>query len=271
MLPRTSRNLLCLIVASIAIPALVALAQTTPSAPTTAPPKPLSFEVATIKPTARTDGAWKLQPTPDGYTGMDISLFHLVQEAYGVFDKSLLSGGPPWIDRDKFDLEAKFDTAEIPAANKLTYRQRADMLQPLLADRFHLKVHHETKDLPVYNLVVAKDGPKFQQSPPEHRVERGVGGGTCLISRKGYQGCGIEALLLTLRYSSGRTVIDKTGLAGLYDFTLRWAPEDTPADSANAGPSVFTAVQEQLGLKLEPSIAPIGILVIDSAEKPSEN
>jgi uncharacterized protein (TIGR03435 family) len=195
---------------------------------------------------------------------------HLVHEAYGLFDAKLISGGPAWIDRDKFDLEAKFDAASAPDA-KLTYRQRADMLQPLLADRFKLKFHHETKQFPVFDLVIAKGGPKLQPSPPEHLTVKGVGGGTCLISRGGFEGCDVDKLIGTLRYASGRTVIDKTGLTGRYDFSLHWSPENTPPDSPNAGPSVFTAVQEQLGLKLEPATAPLDVLVIDSAEKPSED
>jgi uncharacterized protein (TIGR03435 family) len=247
--------------------------QTAPSVTNqVAPAKPLAFEAAVIRPTGTTNGSWRLQPTPDGYTGMDISLFKLVQEAYGVFDAKLISGGPAWIDRDKFDLEAKFDAADVPDAKKLTYRQRADMLQPLLADRFHLKVHHETKDFPVYNLVIAKGGPELKDSPPEHLTEKGVGGGTCLISRTGYEGCEVGSLLITLRYASGRIVVNKTGLTGHYDFSLHWTPDNTPVDSPNAnGPSIFTAVQEQLGLKLEPATAPIDTLVIDSAEHPSEN
>jgi uncharacterized protein (TIGR03435 family) len=204
---------------------------------------------------------------------MDISLFKLVGEAYGIFDPKLITGGPPWIDRDKFDLEAKFDTANIPDARNLTYRQRADMLQPLLADRFHLKVHLETKDFPVYNLVLSKDGPKFKQTKQETIDGNGVGITCTYLRGGGVKGCSMANLAQTLRYSAGRTVIDKTGLKGLYDYSeLTYSTEDTPANSpAAAYPSIFTALQEQLGLKLEPSTAPLSILVIDSAEKPTPN
>jgi uncharacterized protein (TIGR03435 family) len=234
------------------------------------------FEVATIKPTAHTDGAWRLQATPNGYTGTDISLLKLVAEAYGIYDGTLMTGGPPWIDRDKFDLEAKFNATEIRSAKNLDFRQRANMLQPLLADRFKLKVHREIKELPVYNLVVARGGPKLQATKPEN-VQQSVSGANCLFrrSRSGYiqvQGCMPKDLETQLRLATGRTIIDKTDLTTRYNFELRWAPDDTPPDSPEAAaPSIFTALQEQLGLKLEPATAPLSILVIDSAERPSEN
>jgi uncharacterized protein (TIGR03435 family) len=261
------------------VAALVGSAALAQHAVAPAPPsatKAPTFEVATIKPNARTDGPWRLQPTPDGYTGTDISLLKLVGEAYGIYDVKLITGGPPWIDLDKFDLEAKFDATEIPDAKNLTYRQRADMLQALLAERFGLKVHRETKEFPVYNLVIAKGGPKLEETKPED-VTRGVSGVSCLFrrGRRGYvqvQGCMPKDLEGLLRFATGRTVIDKTGITTRSDFELRWTPDDTPADAPEAsGQSIFTAVQEQLGLKLVPATAPLNILVIDSAARPSEN
>lgn len=268
------RKLLLLLTVAFSGPAVLAQ-QATATAPAT-PAKVLTFEVATIKPTARTDGSWRLEPTPDGFTGMDISLLKLVGEAYGIYDANLLTGGPPWIDRDRFDLEAKFNAAELPGANNLTSRQRADMLRPLLADRFHLKVHFEPKEFPVYNLVIGKGGPKLHPTKPED-VTQTVGGAACLFSRsrRGYiqvQGCTMKDMEDAFRSFSGRTVFDHTGLTARYDFDLTWTPENTPADSPEAtGASIFTALQEQLGLKLEPATAPLDVLVIDSAEKPSEN
>jgi uncharacterized protein (TIGR03435 family) len=268
------RTALLLLIAVLIGPAVLAQQATAPAPP--APAKVVTFEVATIKPSAHPDGAWDLRPTPDGYTGMDISLLKLVGEAYGIYDAKLITGGPSWIDRDKFDLEAKFNAAEIPDATNLTFHQRADMLQPLLADRFHLKVHRETKEFLVYNLVIAKGGFKPQQTKPED-VYQGDTGPSCLFrrSRSGYlqvQGCMPKDLEDQLRFATGRTVIDKTGITTRYNFELRWTPDNTPADSPEAfGSSIFTALQEQLGLKLEPATAPLDILVIDSAERPSAN
>ncbi len=263
---------------SLVVAALVGCAalaqQAIAPAPTVATAIP-AFEVATIKPTTRTNG-WRLQPTPDGYTGMNVSLLKLVGEAYGIYDAKRITGGPPWIDRDKFDLEAKFDAAEIPDAKNLTFRQRADMLRPLLADRFRLKVHREIREFPVYDLVIAKGGPKLKETKPED-VAQSVGGASCLFSRsrRGYiqvQGCMPKDLEDLVRSETGRTVIDKTGITTRSDFELRWTPDNTPADAPEAsGQSIFTALQEQLGLKLVPATAPLSILVIDSATRPSEN
>ena len=267
---RAGKHLRFLVVALAGCPLL---AQQAPPPPAT---KVFTFEVATIKPTARTDGAWRLQATPDGYTGMDISLLKLVGEAYGIYDSKLITGGPPWIDRDKFDLEAKFSTAENPEAKDLTYRQRADMLQPLLADRFALKLHKETREFPIYNLVIAKGGPRLQETKPDD-VPHGVGGTSCLFrrSRPGYiqvQGCMTKDLEDLLRFATGRTVIDKTALTTRYNFELRWTPDNTPIDATDSSaPSIFTALQEQLGLKLVPATGPLNVLVIDAAGKPSEN
>jgi uncharacterized protein (TIGR03435 family) len=260
-----------LVAGCIALLASAALAQQAAPAPTTT--KPLTFEVATIKPTATTD-FWRLLPTPDGYTATNVSLFKLIGEAYGIVDPKLISGGPHWIDRDKFDLEAKFDAASVPGAQNLTHTQRAAMLQPLLADRFHLKLHHETKYLPVFNLVLAKGDPKLQPTPgaPDDMISS-----TCQYTRgPGYAQaarCSMNNLVDALRDITGRTVIDKTSLTGLFNYTLRWAPDNAPAPAASdtPAPDIFTAIQEQLGLKLEPSTAPLDVLVIDSAEKPTPN
>jgi uncharacterized protein (TIGR03435 family) len=233
------------------------------------PAPPLAFEVATIKPSARPDGGWRLEHTPDGYTGTNVSLYKLIQEAYGITDVKLVIGGPNWTNTDKFDLEAKFDGSAILDAKNLTHSQRAAMLRPLLADRFRLKVHFETKDFPVYNLVITKGGPKFEQTKSE---DPGCALGNRGFGNTNYRGCPVKSLEDLLRYSTGRTVIDKTGLTGRYDFELHWTPENTPADSRDAGrPDIFAALQQQLGLKLEPATAPLDVLVIDSAEKPSEN
>jgi len=270
---RPGKSLLFLTVTLVGYAALAQQAVAPAPIITTAVPV---FEVATIKPTAPTVSGWRLQATPDGYTGMNVSLMKLVGEAYGIFDPKLIMGGPLWIESEKFDLEAKFNAAEIPDAKNLTYRQRADMLQPLLADRFRLKVHRENRAFPVYVLVIAKGGPKLADTKPED-ITQGVGGATCLFRRshKGYmqvQGCTPKNLEDLLRYATGRTVIDKTGITARSDFELRWTPDDTPAGAPEAtGPSIFTALQEQLGLKLVPATAPLSVLVVDSATRPSEN
>ena len=258
----------------IAIFAPAALAQSpTTSLPSAA--KPLTFEVATIKPSARPGKfPWNEQPSADGMSWTNVSLQYLVREAYGITDDKRWSGGPAWLDIQRFDIVAKFDASAAPNP---PVSQRMQALQALLADRFALKLHRESKDFPVFNLVVAKGGPKFQQSKPETNGGNAIPG-MCSVLMNGAgvtkrQGCSVANLAEMLRYSTGRTVLDKTGLSGTYDYELHWTPEDTsPADAANySGPSIFSAVQEQLGLKPEPATAPLDTLVIDSAEMPSAN
>ena len=181
--------------------------------------KPLTFDVVVIRPhnpgvCPPQCGGWNLQPTPDGYDGKNITLYKLVQDAYGISDTKLLTGGPPWINTDKFDLEAKFDPADIPNVKDLTYRQGADMLRPVLADRFHLIVHFETKGFPVYHLVVAEGGPKLIETKPEDIRKNASGTPVCISGLNPKNmihtgvGCRAEDLEALLRSATGRTVID---------------------------------------------------------------
>ena len=236
--------------------------------------KPLAFEVVTIKPSNAL--GWNLYPTADGYHGMGVSLRQLVKEAYGVYDDKRIIGGQDWIDKDKFDLEARFDPAIVPNAKNLTFRQRADMLRAILTDRFQIKTHFVTKDFPSYDLVVAKATPKFTETSPD-QITQSVWGSACLRKAGGrgtelMVGCTVGELAGALSGPTGRTVIDKTSISGRYSFELRYTPDNTPADSPLAGgPSIFTAIQEQLGLKLVPSTAPLDVLIVDSVQKPSDN
>ncbi|WP_256369658.1 TIGR03435 family protein [Granulicella sp. L56] len=238
----------------------------------------ITFAVSTVKP-SQSQG-WRLQPTLNGYTAMGVSLFQMIQEAYGIYQPDRLSGGPAWIDASKFDLEAKMEDADVSVYRGLTLEQRHQMLQALLADRFKLVVHHELKEFPAYALVVAKSGPKLHAATLEQTTPDGdIKGITGLVtqSQRGLlavQGFSMEGLasLLSGYGDVGRKVVDKTGLKGRYDFTLRWAPNDRAITASDAsGPSIFTAIQEDLGLKLEPSRTMLDTIVVDHAEKPTEN
>ena len=212
-----------------------------------------------------------------------------------------VSGEPKWADSERYDIEAKANSVDGARITKLTPDQRRDeinqMMQALLADRFRLSLHRETKELPVYELVVAKGGPKLQKSsfkpdlkpgwqplPPKPGGPPPKGGlfmhGPGELTSTGSE---LSMLVNILSHAVNRIVIDKTGLQGRYDYTLKWTPDQPfgpgpgPMD-ANAppppdpnGPSLFTALQEQLGLKLESQKGPVEILVIDHVEKPSEN
>ena len=234
--------------------------------PTPQPAPNPSFDVASIK----------LHPQPitasyDPMTRgsemvcMACSLRDMITAAYSVRDDQLL-GGPNWLTTDHYDLEAKA-SGDTP----LTRDRGIAMLQSLLTERFQLKVHRETREMQVYELVIAKNGPKFKRSPPDATggmVTRSTAAGS---QRMEATRASMERLARRIGNSAGRPVLDKTGLEGDYAFTLEWTQGDRAPDAEVNVPSIFTAVQEQLGLKLEPAKDPIEMLVIDRAEKPSEN
>ncbi|HEY3826940.1 MAG TPA: TIGR03435 family protein [Bryobacteraceae bacterium] len=221
-----------------------------------------SFEVATIKP-AVPDGAGS--SGEDGREGRlrvyNVTLKRCVRYAYSIAEDQIL-GGPKWMDDFRYDIVAK---ADHPAGEA----ELLTMLQPLLADRFQLKLHHESRELPGYALIMAKGGIKAQVSDP-NRHSGGNGG-------RGYidaAASSVSALTIRLSALLGRPVVDMTHETRKFDFHLRWTPDDTQtsADSVIPDrPSLFTALQEQLGLKLESRKVPVDVLVVDRAELPSDN
>jgi bla regulator protein BlaR1 len=254
------------------------------------------YEVASIKPNKSGDNMTRMMIKPDGLSVTGATLDMLVQDAYGV-RYFQISGSPGWFKSERYDIEAKTDSSVVEELRKLSDDQREAesrrMLQALLADRFQLKLHSDTKELPVYTLVIAKNGPKLQVARPGDTYPNGFkgpdgGGGAGMMFMEGNggpvkgQGIPIASLVHLLSQQLGRTVLDKTGLTGKYDFTLQWTPDEAQGppglpgiDNApppeSLGPSIFTAIQEQLGLKLESQKGPVEILVIDHAERPSEN
>jgi len=236
-----------------------------------------AFEVASIKPGDPSARATRIQMAPGGrFTAANVTLKFLIQYAYGVRDFQI-TGAPGWAGSDKYEVSAKAEEGE-----NATQDQLKQMMQTLLAERFKLTFHRETKELPVYGLVVAKNGSKLQQSEAADRQQLRMGRGQ--ISGKSMS---MAMLANQLAQQLGRSVIDQTGLKGQYDIKLEWTPDTSErkgmgdgdvrpnSEAAGApdpgGPSIFTAVQEQLGLKLEGQKGPVDILVIDHVEKPSEN
>jgi uncharacterized protein (TIGR03435 family) len=238
----------------------------------------------------------RMMVRPDGLTAMGATLQMLIQNAYEIQDFQI-EGGPKWVSSDRYDIEAKMDSSEIEKFQTLGPDQRVlesnRMLQALLANRFRLVVHRETKELPGYALVIAKNGPKLHDAKPGDTYPNGIKGpdgqpGEGLMIMGGLggpltgQGITISNLVRVLSQQLGRTIVDETGLAGKYDFTVQWTPDERagPMSAATQGggssadssePSIFTAIQEQLGLKLESRKVPVEILVIDHVEAPSEN
>jgi bla regulator protein BlaR1 len=247
------------------------------------------YAVATIKPSKADDGRVMLMFKPDGVSMTGVPVQMMLRAAFGIEDDRIL-GAPGWAKSDHYDIEAKVAPEDAPKLDKLKRDQRMMMLQPLLADRFGLKFHHETRQLPVYELVIAKGGLKMKESKPDDPTGGAPARHMTMIGGRGKvdgQGSTMGSLAHVLSDQVGRTVLDKTGLTGMYDYSLNWTPDDAPPPMAGGpaggppdnappppdagGPSLFTALQEQLGLKLEPEKGPVDVIVIDHIDKPSEN
>jgi uncharacterized protein (TIGR03435 family) len=248
-------------------------AQTLPTAP------PPTFDVISIH---------LSPPSPDGHNHIwndpheshfrtgNLSIRDLIQYAYNL-PKSQILGGPQWLNSAMYDIDAKSDPEQDAKLKSVSSEDAAQqkrlMVQALLADRFALVAHHESRELPIYNLVLTKDGPKFQ---PSERSGTTIDTGRSRMHIAGSDDT-IALLARELAQSQGRVVVNRTGLTGRYDLTLRWTPDDAPppllngAPDPNAPPGLFTAIQEQLGLKLESSKGPVEVLVIDRIAQPSPN
>jgi uncharacterized protein (TIGR03435 family) len=237
------------------------------------------FEAASIKPSAPMGmGMVKvgMQMLPGGRISMSgVTVKILIQQAYGVRDFQIV-GGPEWLGSDRYDVTAKPEGAATPDQVKV-------MMQGLLADRFKLRFHRETKELPTYALVVAKGGPKFHESEVVEGSDKPKGTRVSMNGRGQFtlERAPVAALTNQLGQVLGRSVVDKTELTGKYDFKLEWTPDENSAGmmrgpggdrpAAAEGVSIFTALQDQLGLKLEATRGPVEILVIEGVEKASEN
>ena len=241
------------------------------------------FEVTTVKLNKSSNSGSGSTFNKGHFTATNVLLKNLMQyQAYGVPEPRIL-GGPAWINSQRFDIEAKTDSSLAEQLRTLDRDQRKlqtqRMFQQLLADRFKLAVHWETRDLPVYALVVAKNGPSLDASK-ESEGDSSTSTGTGLFTAKGVTLAEVaRALTQELSHELGRVVIDKTGVEGRYDVALKWTPDNgeagmnsgTEAAGPDSGPSIFTAIEEQLGLKLESSKGSVQVLVIDHVEMPSEN
>lgn len=276
------------IVAGIASAGLLAFVPLRAQAPADSGPKP-AFEVASIKRNVSGSDNASMRALPGGrITVTNNSLFNLIRNAHRL-QRFQMTGGPDWIDRDKWDIVAKAEGDPSP-------QQMLPMVETLLTDRFKLVAHREMRDAPIYALVPAKSdgrlGPQLKPSSTDCQAWmaelRARGGapppqgspvrcGIRFISGKVIGNAMLIAdLARNLSGVAGRMVVDKTGLTGAYDFEMTFTPDPAPGDgptpqSLSEGGSLFTALQEQLGLKLEAQRGPIEFFVIDSAERPMED
>jgi uncharacterized protein (TIGR03435 family) len=257
-----------------------------------------SFEVVSIKRSAPDERGGQSILPGGRFTTTATTLKFLLMGAYNV--KSFqISGLNGWMESERYDVIGKAPdgmmrgpvghAAEWQGANGAhsnwtemdpnseSAKQFHAMMQTMLADRFALKVHRETKELPVYALVEAKGGSKLQPTKSANLQMKWA------MGQITFQAATLDYLVNTLSQLSGRPVVDRTGLTGKYDYTLQWTPDEGQMGmfraagdwenrgNGDSGPSVFTALQEQLGLKLDATKAPVELLVIDHVERPSEN
>jgi uncharacterized protein (TIGR03435 family) len=251
-----------------------------------------AFDVASVKPNVSGDVGGQFGVRPGGQLAVvNNSLRNIVRNAWGLQDFQIV-GGPDWFDRDRFDITAR------PTVEPRTREEFAQMVQSLLADRFALRVHFETREIPIYALVPVRQGdtgPKLRSSatdcaaveaaarrggapPPASAGERPLCGTRTTPGRMMAGGVTMATFARNLSNFAGRITVDRTGLPGIYDIDLEWLPDQLPPPgSLPAGlspppsdaPSLFTAVQEQLGLRLDSQRGPVEVLVIDSAERPT--
>jgi uncharacterized protein (TIGR03435 family) len=237
----------------LAVAAMLAVAQETPSfeaASIKLHPEPITFSSESLRGATLSDTA--------------LTLRNLIEDAYRVRPDQI-SGGPNWLSSNHYDIIAKAAGEEA-----LTEDRARQMLQTLLADRFQLKVHREMRETPVYELVVGKNGSKLKEAATDAKGGSSTHAAPAGMHMEVSKGT-MDSLARQLSNTAGRPVINKTGLTGFYAFTLDWFPATRTQDADSDVASIFAAVQEQLGLKLESAKAPVETIIVDSAEKPSEN
>jgi uncharacterized protein (TIGR03435 family) len=258
------------------------------------PDRPPAFEVASMRP-SRAGTESRVEVTPNGYRAVNVPLLRLMIEAYvpgagskaPFYEMNRVMGAPEWTKAEDFDVEARVSEADRtqwqkPPAQKVMLRA---MLQALLSERCKLAVHREMRELPIYSLQVAKNGPKLKDAETadpaelERKHPGGIAlpeGGVVLQGRQmSFFGTPMSTLAEMLSVPAGRPVEDRTGLTGRYDFALQLRDSNPPTGEAGTSPepalSIFTALQEQLGLRLESAKGQVEMLVIDHVERPTEN
>ena len=245
-------------------------------------PAPAVYDVVSIKPnqSGNTNVSWR--GAPEGFTASNITVEMLITDAYNTRE-SLVFNVPKWARSRHFDVNAKCTEAAPETLRKMSDDQQRGMLAAMLAERFHLKVHTETRELPVYDLIIAKDGAKLKpnNTRPENsdKPHEGLGPGQMWWNNGEMNGIAVPLTALTrsLEGDLNRTIVDRTGLSGNFDLHLKWTPDRNPSAGPESGqpgnpaPPLFTALQEQLGLRLVPARGPVQTWVVDHIELPSEN
>jgi uncharacterized protein (TIGR03435 family) len=236
---------------------------------------PRAFDAASVKLNTAGNGGINMRTQHGRLTVENASVFQIIQQAFLV-KQFQLSGGPAWIMTERYNIDARMEKDDI-SDDDLWFS-----LQPLLANRFHLKFHRETKTMPVFSLVLAKAGPKFQahkegaDGKDRQRLGVSIGSGRGKLTATKTT---MASFADSLGQQVDRIIVDNTGLKGKYDFTLEWSPENHEGSIVSAveekvgltGLSIFEALPQQLGLKLESTKGPVQVIVVDSVDRPTSN
>jgi uncharacterized protein (TIGR03435 family) len=263
---------LCLTVVGV-MAATMASGQAGSLAPQDMPARKSAFDVVSVRLAKPNCSLSMAGPSHGRYRARCVTLWTLIFNSLDVQSfQDYPPGLPGWADKDKFDIEATADDDTTAAMEKLLGPEQAgrgrEMLLSLLADRFRLRVHYESRMQPIYELVVTKGG--FRLKPlPSDRKPGGISAGPGEMIAHGTP-IAVFAHFLSVSGQAGRIVVDKTGVSGNYDIDLKWTPDDRQG-TADSGPTLFAALEEQLGLKLQAAKGPVDALVVDHVEKPSEN
>jgi uncharacterized protein (TIGR03435 family) len=229
------------------------------------------YDVVSIKPNHSGSGSVDVDSTNDRCVATNISVKKLLQDAYDI-KEDLISGVQGPVDEARFDVIAKMTEPDPVAVRKLSHKQRGAMLLPFLVERFQLEAHVETRTLPVYELVVMQGGQKFKPTAEDkkhgHSMSTHGNNGSSEMTADNVSMTDLSKALANYVH---RPVIDKTGFVGSYDFSLKWSNEGDSEAHPDAAPVIFTALPEQLGLKLQPAKGSVETLVVDHVEMPSEN
>lgn len=248
-----------------------------------APAKGPEYEVVSVKPTKEQSGSMMIKPTADGYSATGANALFMIMDAYQLRNFDLVMGLPAWAKTMRFDVETKMSPEMIEESKKLTQderdRQRRLMVRAMLVDRFKLVAREESKEMPVYALVPSKGGFRLKplvSSEPEKtgaKLPNGMRGGMLMNGHNSLTGqsISIQFLASALSNTVHRQVVDRTGITGDYDFTLKFQPEDAPAGGDSSDPSIFTALEEQMGLKLEPTRDKVPSVIVEHIEQPGAN
>ena len=224
-----------------------------------------SFLVATIRPSdPDATGGWSFESEGHHIQCARATVADIMAMAYGVQLRQIVNG-PAWLSKDRYDINGVPDVPGIPNVIQLR-----GMYQKLLAERFHLALHQEMREMPIYAITVAKGGPLLKVADPNEHLNTGNSGDGHQRTLK-FTSVAMPELAHNLEFYEDRPVVDQTSLQGRYDFTLKWTYDISAESEPGSPPSLFTAIKEQLGLRMDAVKGPAEVVVIDHLERPSEN